>query len=54
MNNKTIEEVKIKMRGDHVYDVYVNGNWISSKGSYLSAFAAAMEEIDIISRKDEE
>lgn len=46
MNNITIEEVKIKLRGDHVYDVYVNGEWIASRGSYAGAFASIMNFID--------
>ena len=34
MNNKTILEIKIKQRGDGVYDLYVNGDWVISKGHY--------------------
>ena len=35
MNNKTIEkfDVMIKLRGDNVYDLYMSGNWIASRGS---------------------
>ena len=35
MNNKTIKEfnIKIKLRGDNVYDLYINGEWISSHGN---------------------
>ena len=51
MNNITIEEVKIKLRGDHVYDVYVNGEWIDSRGSYTGAFASAMDYIDKVISK---
>ena len=36
MNNKTIMnfDIKIKLRGDNVYDLYLNGKWIVSRGSY--------------------
>ena len=33
MNNETIHEYKIKHRGDGVYDLYVNGKLMASKGS---------------------
>lgn len=36
MNNKTMYEVKIKLRGDGVYDLYLDGKWMASKGSYES------------------
>ncbi len=36
MNNKTIKKVNlvIKLRGDHVYDLYLDDRWIASRGSY--------------------
>ena len=34
MNNKTMMEYKIKLRGDNVYDLYVNGAWVASLGHY--------------------
>lgn len=34
MNNKTILEIKIKQRGDGVYDLYLNGDWQASRGHY--------------------
>ena len=36
MNNKTIMnfDIKIKLRGDNVYDLYFNNEWIVSRGSY--------------------
>ena len=37
MNNKTIEKITIKHRGDGVYDIYLNDSWVASKGHYLSA-----------------
>lgn len=38
MNNTTVKEfnLKIKLRGDNVYDLYVDGNHVASRGSYLS------------------
>ena len=48
MNNTTVEEIKIKLRGDHVFDVYVNKRFIASRGSRMSAFAAAMEYMDFL------
>ena len=34
-NNETLKkfEVIIKLRGDNVYDLYVDGEWIASRGS---------------------
>ena len=36
MNNSTIFrcDLTIKLRGDHVYDLYINGKWVASRGSY--------------------
>lgn len=36
MNNKTIHNFTIKLRGDNVYDLYVDHTWYASKGSYQS------------------
>lgn len=35
MNNKTIEKfnIEIKLRGDNVYDLYMDGKWVASRGS---------------------
>ena len=35
MSNETIKrfDITIKLRGDNVYDLYMNGEWISSRGS---------------------
>ena len=49
MNNKTILEVKIKQRGDGVYDLYVNGHWKISRGHYeniLDEIRNVIKEID--------
>ena len=36
MNNKTIKkfDITIKLRGDNVYDLYLNGEWVASRGSH--------------------
>lgn len=49
MNNKTILEIKIKQRGDGVYDLYIDGNWKASRGHYeniLNEVRNAIKEID--------
>ena len=35
MNNETIKkfDLTIKLRGDNVYDLYIGGDWIASRGS---------------------
>lgn len=35
MNNETIKkfDITIKLRGDNVYDLYIDGEWIASRGS---------------------
>ena len=35
MNNSTIKrfDITIKLRGDHVYDLYFNDIWVASRGS---------------------
>ena len=35
MNNETVCNYMIKLRGDGVYDFYANNKWIASRGSYL-------------------
>lgn len=34
MNNETKHEIKIKLRNDNVFDLYVNDSWIVSRGCY--------------------
>ena len=36
MNNETVKkfEITIKLRGDNVYDLYVDGEWVVSRGAY--------------------
>jgi hypothetical protein len=49
MNNKTIHEFTIKLRGDNVYDLYVDDQWVASRGHYeniLDEIRGAIEHID--------
>ena len=44
MNNETKHNYLIKLRNDGVYDIYVDGNFIISKGS----IASVIEELEVI------
>lgn len=48
MNNKTIErfDITIKLRGDNVYDLYINNEWVGSRGSYNSILNDAKKIIE--------
>lgn len=48
MNNKTIKkfDVTIKLRGDNVYDLYIDGEWISSRGSYDGILDSLRHEVE--------
>jgi hypothetical protein len=46
MNNRTVERIEIKMRGDNVYDIYVNGEWIDSAGYYMKALLIVADYIE--------
>ena len=48
MNNKTICRFEIKMRGDNVYDLYVNGKWVASRGHYENILEEIRKEIERI------
>ena len=39
MNNKTEHKYMIKLRGDKVYDVYIDDVWCCSRGSVDSVIA---------------
>ena len=45
MNNKTIHEFTIKLRGDNVYDLYVDDQWIASRGHYENILDEVRKEI---------
>ena len=34
MNNETMHKYVIKLRGDNVYDLYIDDNWVASRGHY--------------------
>ena len=36
MNNSTVKrfDIIIKLRGDNVYDLYLNDEWVASRGHY--------------------
>ena len=44
MNNETKHNYLIKLRNDGVYDIYVDGNFIISKGSISSV----IKELEVI------
>ena len=48
MNNETIKrfDIVIKLRGDHVYDLYIDDEWISSRGSYEGIVSDAKNVIE--------
>lgn len=48
MNNKTICRFEIKMRGDNVYDLYVNSKWVVSRGHYENILDEVRKEIQRI------
>ena len=46
-NNTTVHSYEIKLRGDRVYDLYLDGKWVASRGSYeniLAELKTIMEE----------
>lgn len=47
MANKTVHNFTIKLREDRVYDLYFDGKWVVSRGSYeniLVELKTLMEE----------
>ena len=48
MNNSTIKrfDLTIKLRGDHVYDLYFNDEWVASRGSYENILDEAKKIIE--------
>lgn len=47
MNNETMKrfDIVIKLRGDNVYDLYMDGKWIASRGSYENILDEVKAEI---------
>jgi hypothetical protein len=33
-NNTTVHSYEIKLRGDRVFDLYIDGKWVLSRGSH--------------------
>ena len=50
MNNETMREFTIKLRGDGVYDIYIDGNFIVSKGSFKSV----VKDLEVIMAEADE
>ena len=50
MNNETKHNYLIKLRNDGVFDIYVDGNFIISKGS----IASAVKELEVIMSEADE
>ena len=52
MNNATVKrfDITIKLRGDNIYDLYFNDEWIASRGHYKNILedAAKLIEADLI------
>ena len=48
MNNETIKrfDITIKLRGDNVYDLYFNDEWVSSRGHYENILDEAKRVIE--------
>lgn len=48
MNNSTIKrfDLTIKLRGDNVYDLYFNDEWVVSRGSYENIINEAKKLIE--------
>lgn len=48
MNNKTIKrfDITIKLRGDNVYDLYFNDEWVASRGHYENILDEAKNVIE--------
>lgn len=47
MNNETTKrfDITIKLRGDNVYDLYIDGKWIASRGSHENILDEARSAI---------
>ena len=52
MSNKTVFEAKIKQRGDGVYDLYINGEWVASRGHYENILEEVRNAIQRIDNKE--
>ena len=52
MNNSTVKrfDITIKLRGDNIYDLYYNDEWVASRGIYEGILAEVTNfmKIDLI------
>lgn len=48
MNNETVKkiDITIKLRGDNVYDLYVDNKWVASRGSYINIAEEVKKEVE--------
>lgn len=48
MSNETIKKfnIVIKLRGDNVYDLYIDGKWIASRGSCTNILDEVKNELE--------
>lgn len=48
MNNSTVKrfDITIKLRGDNVYDLYLNDKWVASRGHYENILNEAKRLIE--------
>jgi hypothetical protein len=51
MSNETIFEAKIKQRGDGVYDLYINDQWVASRGHYENILDEVRKAIEFVDNK---
>lgn len=53
INNTTVHEFTIKLRGDRVYDLYVDEKWFASRGSYENILDEVRKAIEYIDSQSE-
>lgn len=48
MNNETVKKINItiKLRGDNVYDLYIDDKWVASRGSYINITEEIKKEVE--------
>lgn len=54
MNNETIKKfnLTVKLRGDHVYDLYVDGKWVAHSGSCENVLLEASRILSELLREE--
>ena len=53
MNNKTVHNFTIKIREENVYDLYLDGKWIASRGHYENILDEVRNAIQYIDSAEE-